>query len=148
MSVETDAWTAFKTQLQANTALASYVNVFKFNRQAKTFNTGDMPILLAYLSTETDEDFLGGMPKRKFAKINIEVHGKCHLTTTDPDDLETELLVFNALIKNAIESDLQMSDSINLVKVGSSVFGWLSDTEAEVRINVSIQTKRFEAGSR
>lgn len=148
MGVELAAWTAFKAQLTGDTALATYTNSFKFNRQAKTFNVGDMPILLAYPSSDSDDNFLGGMPKRKFVNLDVEVFGKCHLTTSDADDLENAIITYNELIKNAIEKDLQLSDNANIVNVGNSVFSWLSDYEAEVKIVVKIQSKRFVAGSR
>ena len=145
MSVQIDAWTALKTQMQADTTLAAYVKRFKFNRQEEIFKQAFFPLLIAYPLTITEEEYIG-IPKQKITKMNITVF--CKVYNPSGDLLENNMLIFDALAKNSIESNLQLTDKALICNIGDSTFSYLDKEYAESNFSIDITLPRFTAGSR
>ena len=145
MSVEQDIWTQFKTQLQADSTLSSYVTTFKFNNQPQAFDPQSYPICHCYNVRTEDEEFIG-VPKKKLVKLIISCSGKAR--GENGDNLETEILKFDEYLKNAVESNLQLSGKATITKIGDSVFTPLDRTILETKFEIIATSQRFTAGSR
>ena len=145
MSVQRDAWTALKSQMSGDTALAAYTKRFKFNRQEEIFQAGFFPILVVFPISIVNEEYIG-IPKQKIAKLTINVFGK--VASESGDTLEEEMLHYDELIKNAIEKNLQLTDKAIICNIGDSELAYLDKEHAETNFRIVITLPRFTAGSR
>ena len=145
MSIQKDTWTAFKNQLRNDTALSAYVNRFKFNRQEEIFNESMFPLVVCYIPAIVEEEYIG-IPKQKLAKLTIECYGKIHATAGD--DLEDEVLVIDAHLKNAIEKNLTMSGVCVQINLSDSTFEMLDKEYIETHFTARVTLQRFTAGAR
>lgn len=140
------AWTAFKNQLQNDSALSSYVHTFKFNRQEYNFtNRKDFPLVICF-PEDVIKEVVVSMPKRKLASLTVNVYGK--LYGIKGDDIEDALIAYDELLKNAIEKDLTLSNTATELNVSESKFSFLDKEVAEVHFTVELLVKRFVMGSR
>lgn len=142
--IEQMLWGAFKTQMQADAALSSYIQKWKFNREAMTLSGTKFPIVKAWIADAQEQDI--AFPKRKIVKPRIVIHGV--VKVKDTDNLETEKLKFDELIKNAIESDITFNGDITMAIVGNTIFNPLDDSTCEVFIECEIWSKIFTMGQR
>jgi hypothetical protein len=142
--VEGDAWTAFKAALEANPALSAYKSRFKWNRVSENLNDNQYPLVVGYVERVTEEEFVG-MPKRKICTLIVSLHGK---VKGSGDNLEHLALKMDELIKNAVESDLQLGGAATIEYLGDSEINYLDDNRAETLIQIQIKTVKFIAGSR
>lgn len=145
MSIQQDAWSAFKTQVGGDTTLTAYKKRYKWNRQEEIFKPGDFPLLIAFpINTVTEEHI--GIPKQKLVDLKINIFCKVH--SPSGDTLESEMLKFDEIVKNAIEKDLLLGGKAIDIKVGDSEFAYLDKEYAESNFRVDIKLPRFTAGSR
>jgi len=145
MSVQRDAWTALKTQVAADTTVAAYVKRFKWNRQEEVFKQGSFPLLVAFPISVTEEEYIG-IPKQKTAKLIINTF--CKVYSPVGDTLETEMLHFDEMVKNAVEKNLQLTDKALICHIGDSTFAYLDKEYAEANFQIIIRLPRFTAGLR
>ena len=144
MSIELAAWTAIKTALKSSAVLAPFVKTFRFYRTAFQFDPKQHPILMAWPESIDDNKFIG-IPKRKIPDLTIVLTG---IVMAQGEALEDTLLQFDELIKNAIETDLQLGGAATIAKINRTEFHGLSEGVAMLQITVPITTNILTAGSR
>jgi hypothetical protein len=125
--------------------VAGYVTTYKFNRTKEQFVTGQFPLVCAYPSNIATEEYIA-MPKQKIVTFAITLSGK--VTANDGDTLENEILKMDEYLKNALETDLQWSQKITIVNIGTSRFQVLEDLIGETTFDVIISTGKFTVGTR
>lgn len=141
---ERDLWSTFKTKMEADTFLTSYITTWKWTKEAIIISDAKCPLVKGWITDIQDEWI--GVPKRKYFLMNIELHGL--VKVKDPDDLETEKLKMSEYLKNALEADLEFAGGSTINYVGFSPFRNLDNTTAEISVGVQLMSKIFTAGQR
>lgn len=148
MSIERDAWSAFKSQIETDANLSAYVSTYYYGNKEKTFNQDAYPLLhinIDSVSEELDASYVA-IPKKKQTHLIISIG--CKVWNSNPEDLILASLELDELIRNAIEAILQLGGAANIVRTGDTIFAQLSDDAREGVIDIDIETPRFTAGSR
>jgi len=141
--VEVLAWLGLVDTIE-NGSLASFITTFKFNRTGQQISAMEYPFLQMFVAGGIEEQFIA-VPKLKNMRLNIQIHVK---VTSINYEQETDLLIFDERLKNAIEIDLQNNGSCLLETIGDSVFNYLEDNIIEIIIPFTVLTKKFFAGNR
>ena len=144
MSVELDGWTAFKAAITGNTALVAYYKTWRPYRTAFQFQPAQHPVLMAWPESILSDAYLA-FPKRKKVELKIVVSG---IVKVDGELIENELLHFDALIKNALETDIKLGGKAIIINISDSKFTGLSEGVALVQIVFTITLPILTAGSR
>ena len=144
MSVELDAWAAFKTACTGSVTLAAYVKTFKFYRTAEQFQPAQHPVLMAWVDSIPNDNYFE-FPKRKKVELKIILNG---LIMQTGNSLEDELLHYDALIKNAAETDITLGGKAIITNIGASGFHGLSEGVVLVQIPAIITLPIITAGNR
>jgi hypothetical protein len=142
--VEQALWSTFKTKMQADTYLSTYVTTWQFSREATIFPESAFPVFKAWI-IDTAEDWKG-VPKSKIVKPRVIIHALVKTATAVL--LETEKLKADEYIKNALEADMTFAGGVTMNIVGDTIFSNKDDTTAEIFITCEILSSRFTAGAR
>ena len=145
MSVEVDAWTAFRSQITGDSSLSSIVTTFKTGYKEEQFTPSDFPIVVLNLTGITDEERIG-VPKEKIVQLSVTINGKIY----NPDQAIqiTDALNLDEKIKNAIEKDLQLSGNSTNIFIGDTEFLQIDNDIRDLKFEVKIMTNRFTMGLR
>lgn len=147
MSVVQDAWTQFKTQVQADTTLSAYITTFRFTRQEYQFSQNLFPIFVAFpISIVESVEGWVGVPKQKIVNLVVQVSAK--VMKSDGEALETEILKADELAKNAVEANLQLTNKATIADVSDSSPAFLEKNVGDTTFTINIKVPRFTAGSR
>jgi hypothetical protein len=142
---ELNGWIAIKDAFRNSATLTAYVKSFVFyDAQARIFQPGEHPVLMAWPASIPNDDFRC-FPKRKLVTIQIIVTG---VIVGTGEALINELLHFDALIKNAAETDITLGGKAIIVNIGKSTFHGLSEGVAMVQIPALITLPLLTAGNR
>jgi hypothetical protein len=137
-------WATFKTKMQADTYLASYIQKWKFDKAGLILSESKTPVFKAWI-LDTSEDWKG-IPKSKIVRCRVIIHGLVKVANSV--NLETEKLKFDEYVKNAIEADMTLAGGVTMCVVGDTIFSNLDDSTAEIAITCEVLSSRFTAGAR
>lgn len=145
MSIQLDAWTAFKTAITSSTLLTSYVKTFKFyGATFQSAQTDLLPMLVCWPRAIPNDQWFA-MPKRKLVKMEVLLQG---IIFQNFDAIANELISFDELIKNAAESDIRLGGKAIITAAESSTFHFLDENVGLVQIPVKITMPILTAGNR
>jgi hypothetical protein len=144
MAEELNAWIALKTACTGSATLAAYVKTFRFFRTAFQFQPNQHPVLMAWPDSIPSDAYIS-FPKRKKVELEVILSG---IIMATGDALETELLKYDALIKNAAETDITLGGKAIIANIGSTKFAGLSEGVALLQVPVIITIPLLTAGSR
>lgn len=144
MAAELDAWTAFKAACTGSATLAAYVRTFRMFRTAFQFQPAQHPVLMAW-PENIPSDIYFTFPKRKKVELRIVITG---IVMQTGEALENELLHFDALIKNAAETDITLGGKAIILNMGETKFQGISEGVAILQTVATITLPILTAGSR
>jgi hypothetical protein len=144
MAYELDAWTALKTACTSSATLAAYVRTFRFFRSAFQFDVNLCPVLMAW-PVGVPDDVYYTFPKRKKVELRVVFTG---IVKGAGDARENELLKFDALIKNAAETDITLNGKAIILNMSESTFHGLDEDTSMLQTMATITIPILTAGSR
>ena len=143
--IERNLWQNLTNFLKTDVGLVGYVNLFKFDLEAKIFSEESYPILKGWV-LKTEELWVA-VPKQKIVKIHFALHGL--VSSRDTETLELEKLRMSEKIKNALErAQMDSSGTCTINIVDDTLFNNLDSYRAEVFVQATIWSNRFTAGNR
>jgi hypothetical protein len=143
-AIEQTLWSTYKTKMQADSYLTSYIQKWKFDKAGAILAEGKFPVFKSWI-LDTSEDWKG-IPKNKIVRCHVIIHGL--VKVKDSTNLEAEKLKFDEYTKNALESDMTFAGGVTMNVVGDTIFSNLDDSTAEIFITAEILSNRFTAGQR
>jgi hypothetical protein len=144
MANELNCWTAFKTACTGSATLAAYVKLFRWFRTAFIFQPAQHPVFMAWPENIPEDNYIS-FPKRKQVVLQVIITG---IVMQTGDALENELLNYDALIKNAAETDITLGGKAIITNMGETIFRGLSEGVALLQLPVKITLPHLTAGSR
>jgi len=146
MSVELDAWTAFKTASSNSATLAAYAKTFIYGRKPFIFSPAEHPVFMAWPHRIPEDNYFT-FPKRKMVKLEIVICGI--IKNSDVNTREDEILKYDAIIKNAIENDITLGGKAIITNLGStSLAGIMNEDTVVLQIPAIITLPILTAGNR
>jgi hypothetical protein len=143
--VETDAWLAFKAQIITNADLNAQINTWQFHRNPRILKSADMPYFMAWPDAVKNEEW-SALPKDKFTQLIVNI--RCKIYENDNSLLNAKAYILDELIKETLESAIQLSQNVTITYMGNTKFVQLSEYIKELQLTIMLKTKRFAAGDR